>query len=197
LLFILPLLLVRLVLKPFFPAENDWADFALYSCYFILGFIVYSDKRFQVAVRRDWLVMLAFAAICFAALLLILALGDPFTWAEDPSLPQYYLVHGLITIDGWCWALFFLGLGMRKLDFTNATLEYCQGAILPVFVVHQPVIIVIAYYVVQMDASIAVKLPIVVFGSLAVSLALYEFVIRRIPLLRPLFGMKTQSLAKA
>ncbi|KPK09610.1 MAG: hypothetical protein AMJ56_10455 [Anaerolineae bacterium SG8_19] len=92
--------------------------------------------------------------------------------------------------------LFFLGLGMRKLDFTSATLEYCKNAILPVFVLHQPVIIAISYYVVQIDASIAVKLPIVVFGSLAVSLGLYEFVIRRNRPLRLLFGMKDRTHEK-
>lgn len=57
-------------------------------------------------------------------------------------------------------------------------------------------IIAISYYVVQMDASIAVKLPIVVFGSLAVSLGLYEFVIRRIRPLRLLFGMKDRATQK-
>jgi glucan biosynthesis protein C len=190
LVFVLPLLAIRLILKPFFPIENDWADFTLYFCYFLMGYLLYADKRFERAVWQDWSILLAIGVGCFVALLILLAIGDPFTWYETPSLPQFYLLWALITVDGWCWALFFLSLGMRKLDFTNATLDYCMTAILPIFVLHQPVIIAISYYVVQMDASIAVKLPIVVLGSLAVSLGLYEFVIRRIRPLRSLFGMK-------
>ncbi len=196
LLFILPIMAIRLILQPFFPIENDWADFIVYFCYFVIGYILYADERFERAVRRDWLVLLVFGVGCFAALLLLLATGDPFTWIDTPSLPQFYLLWALITVDGWCWTLFFLGLGMRKLDFTNATLDYCKNAILPVFVLHQPVIIAISYYVVQIDASIAVKLPIVVFGSLAVSLGLYEFVIRQIRPLRLLFGMKDRTPEK-
>jgi hypothetical protein len=61
---------------------------------------------------------------------------------------------------------------------------------LPFFVLHQPVIIVIAFFVVQWDASIEVKLPIVVLSSFAVAIGLHEFVVRRIRVLRPVFGMK-------
>jgi surface polysaccharide O-acyltransferase-like enzyme len=192
LLFVLPLIAIRLVLHPFFPVEDDWADFTLYFGYFLLGFVLYTDQRFQQAVRRDWLILLAGGVVCFAILLFLLVTSDPFAWAGNPGLPQFYLVWTLLTVFGWCWALFFLGLGMHKLDFTNATLDYCKEAILPVFVLHQPVIIVIAYYVVQMEASIAVKLPLVVFGSLAVTLGLYELVICHLGPLRALFGMKIE-----
>ena len=48
----------------------------------------------------------------------------------------------------------------------------------------------IAFFVVQWPYSIAVKLVTVVITSFVVTLAIYEFVIRRISFLRPLFGMK-------
>jgi len=69
-------------------------------------------------------------------------------------------------------------------------LSYGQEAIVPFFVVHQPVIIVIAYCVVQLNASLVPKLLIVVIGSFMGSLALYQFVIRRVGVLRVAFGMK-------
>ena len=58
----------------------------------------------------------------------------------------------------------------------------------------QPVIIVIAYFVVQWDAGIPVKLPVVVLGSLVVSVGLYELIIRRVDPLRVVFGMKSRHL---
>jgi TRAP-type mannitol/chloroaromatic compound transport system permease small subunit len=71
---------------------------------------------------------------------------------------------------------------------------------MPFFVLHQPVIIAIAYFVVQWDTStalgagtgITLKLLVVVLGSLLVTLGLVELVIKRIPVLRGLFGMKTR-----
>lgn len=190
LVFCLPIVTIRFLLHPFFPVENSWADFAVYFSFFVIGFLFYMDSRFQKAVYRDWKIFLLAGTGCFIALLLMLAFGDPFDWAVTPNLPGFYFLWAFITIDGWCWSMFFFGLGMHKLDFTNAALEYCKNVILPVFILHQPVIIAIAYYVVQMDASIAVKLPIVVLGTGAICLALFELVIRRINAFRFLFGMK-------
>ena len=68
---------------------------------------------------------------------------------------------------------------------------------LPFFLLHQPVIIVIAYYVVQWNAGIFPKLMTVVISSLLVTLALYEFVIRRVGFLRTVFGMKTTARPSA
>ena len=65
------------------------------------------------------------------------------------------------------------------------------------FLLHQSVIIVIAYYVVQWNTGIFVKLVTVVIGSLMVTLALYEFVIRRVGFLRTIFGMKTTARPSA
>jgi hypothetical protein len=52
------------------------------------------------------------------------------------------------------------------------------------------VIIVIAFYVVQWDVGVLVKLPVVVVGSFLIALALYELLVKRIGALRVLLGMK-------
>jgi hypothetical protein len=72
-------------------------------------------------------------------------------------------------------------------------LHYGQEAALPFFVLHQPVIIVIAFFVVQGNSGIWIKLPIVMLGSFLVTIGLYELVVRRIRLLRLLFGIKIQG----
>ena len=59
--------------------------------------------------------------------------------------------------------------------------------------VHQPVIFIIAFFVVQWSAGIPVKMLAVLISSLAVSVGLYEFVIRRISLLRAMFGMTARA----
>jgi glucan biosynthesis protein C len=56
-------------------------------------------------------------------------------------------------------------------------------------VIHQPVIIAVAFFVVQWSAGIPVKMLAVLAGSFAVSVGLYELVIRRIGPLRAAFGM--------
>ncbi|HET7091271.1 MAG TPA: hypothetical protein VFL17_21765 [Anaerolineae bacterium] len=55
-------------------------------------------------------------------------------------------------------------------------------------------IIVIAFFVVQWDAGIPVKLPVIVLGSFVASVGLYELIIRRVGPLRMVFGMKSRHL---
>lgn len=189
LLFILPLVLVQFVVRPIYSAEHDWADFIYLLVFFVSGYILYADQRFTQAIRRDWLVALILGIISFLSGLAIFVAVAP-EWADTPGIPGFYLFWSLWSVTGWCWTIFMLYVGMRFLDFRNKWLQYGQEAIVPVFLFHQPVIIVIAFFVVQWDAGIAVKLPIVVLSSFVVTLGLYEFFIRRVSAARALFGMK-------
>jgi hypothetical protein len=64
---------------------------------------------------------------------------------------------------------------------------------MPLFVLHQPVIMVIAYFVVQWEAGILVKLLVVVFASFLITLGLVELLIKPFGPIRMLFGMKRRE----
>jgi len=78
---------------------------------------------------------------------------------------------------------------MRFLDFTNKRLLYSREASYPFFFFHQPVIIFIAFYAVQWGVALPIKLLVVVIGAFAVTLGIYELLVRRINPVRALFGM--------
>lgn len=197
LVFALPPLIIRLGLQPFFPNEHDWADFFLLLSFFVIGYLVISDERLRQAVRRDWPVTLTVGTLAFlGAAVISFSTGE----LDIEAAPRHLLDFtwwGLFAVCGWCWTAFTLFIGMRFLNFSNRLLRYGQEAIVPFFVVHQPVIIVIAYFVVQLSAALVAKLLIVVVGSFAVSIALYQFVIKRIGVLRLAFGMKQSSRSTA
>jgi peptidoglycan/LPS O-acetylase OafA/YrhL len=93
----------------------------------------------------------------------------------------------------WGWALDVLYLAMRYLDFSNRWLEFGSNTIMPFYLLHQPVIIVISYFVVQWDAGIPIKLLVVIVGSMLVTLGLVEVLIRPFKPVRMLFGMKPRG----
>lgn len=194
LMFILPLLLVQLIFRPFFPLEHDWADFFYQFSFFLIGFILFADERIMKSIRRDWLIFLIFALGSTIILLLMFEVGDPFAWSTTPGIPEFYLVYIFVTTTSWCWINFILGIGMYFLDFSNTWLQYWKEAILPFYLVHQPIILIISFFVVQWDASILIKLPVVVFSSFIVSLSFFEVIIKRIEFLRPFFGMKAKKI---
>jgi peptidoglycan/LPS O-acetylase OafA/YrhL len=191
LLFAIPLTIIQLVLRPYFSAYQDWADFVHMLVYFVYGYILYTDERFAPAVRRDWPLMLAGGLLCTLLIFAGGGIGLVYEWMDSPDTPGFYLYWSVWSIKGWCWTLFMLYIGMRYLDFTNKWLVYGRETIVPFYLLHHPVIIGIAFFVVQWDAGITIKFLVVVVGSLLVTLGLIELVVKRIPLLRRLFGMKT------
>ncbi|MFC2030911.1 acyltransferase family protein [Chloroflexota bacterium] len=197
LLFVIPLVVMQLALRPYSPAYQGWADFVNMLVFFVVGYILYADERFAPAVRRDWPLMLATGVLGTLFILVGGAAGVVTEWMDSPGTPGFYLSWSVWSIIGWCWTLFILYIGMRYLDFTNKWLVYGRETILPFYLLHQPVIIVIAFFVVQWDTGITLKLLVVVLGSLLVTLGLVEYVIKRITVLRRLFGVKTWRREKA
>jgi surface polysaccharide O-acyltransferase-like enzyme len=190
LIFILPPIVVRLGLHPFFPVQNDWADFFSHGTFFVLGFLMFSDERFTMAIRRDGWILLGVGMVAIVAAMAIGMSLEAFDIEKAPTTVWEFAMWGLVAACGWCWTAFMLFVGMRFMDRDNKLLRYSLGAILPFFVVHQPVILAIAYFVVQWEATLPIKLLVVVLGSFLVSIGIYEWGIKRVGVLRRLFGMK-------
>jgi glucan biosynthesis protein C len=190
LLFVLPIAVVRLSLQPFFPQAQNWADFFSHGVFFVLGYLLFADERFLRAIRRDWLILLGVGIVAMLAVMAIGVSLESFDIEKPPRTFWEFLLWGLIAVCGWCWTAFVLFIGMRYLDRDSKALRYGLSVNLPFFVVHQPAILAVAYFVVQWRASIAVKLVVVVLGAFVVSIGLTELIIKRVGLLRALFGMK-------
>jgi peptidoglycan/LPS O-acetylase OafA/YrhL len=194
LLFVLPLALSRALIQPFFPGEDHgWLDFVYYFLFFLSGYIIYSDDRFLGAIRRDrWLLFGSGVVGLVGYFGLAAVYGDlVFEWFLTFVLPGSIFVILAFTLMSWGWALSALYAAMKYLNFSNRWLAYGNETIMPFYLFHQPVIVVIAFFVVQWDAGVTLKLSVVVLGSLLVTLGLVELV-KRIKVLRGLFGIKTR-----
>ena len=190
-LFVVPVILSRVLLQGSYPGYTDWADFTYMFVFFVLGYVLYADKRFITAIRRDG--KLAFGAGLAVTVIMVGALtfGAGREWIETPGSIGFYLAWTLASVNAWCWTIAALSAGMRFLQVRNRWLDYGQEAILPFYVFHQPVIVIIALYVVEWPVGILVKWPVIVLASFVTTLGLYHFVIRRIRPARALFGMKS------
>ncbi len=190
LLFFIPLAIIRLALHPFFPQEHSWADFFVQLSFFLLGYVLFSHEAFLQAIRRDWRIILGVGILAAASGVAIATYTGTLDVQSPPGDGLDVLLWTIIAVDSWCWPLFVLSVGMRYLNYTDKYLEYGKDAILPFFVLHQPVIIILAFFAVQWQAGLGIKLLFVVIGSFCVTLGIYEFLIRRVALLGQLFGMK-------
>lgn len=190
LMFIFPVAAVRISLQPFFPDYADWADFAYMLVFFIYGYLIFADQRLVQAIRRDWHLALTIGVISTLTMLVGLAFGEGSQWVKDPRTAGFYLGWGLVGVNGWCWTLFAMWVGMRLFDFRNRWLDRAQELIVPFYVFHQPPIVFLAFFVVGWQAGVLVKLGAVVLGSLVITFGLCEGIVRHLKPARALFGMK-------
>jgi peptidoglycan/LPS O-acetylase OafA/YrhL len=193
LVFVIPLATVQFVLQPFFPDQHDWGDFIFMLLFFISGYMLIADEQFTRAIRRDWLLHLFLAIACMGFFFSSVADVPVFEWFESPATPGFYVAWTVFSINSWCWTMVLFYIGMRHLDFSNERLQYGREASYPFFFLHQPVIIFIAFYVVQWEVGLLIKLLAVVIGSFAVTLGLYELLVRRVNPVRAVFGMKART----
>jgi hypothetical protein len=93
--------------------------------------------------------------------------------------------------SAWCWLLAILGFGMRYLAVDRPVLRYANEAVLPFFILHQTVLLVVGYSVMSWEIHDALKWVIVFISSFIIIILLYVFLVRKLDLLRFLFGMRT------
>lgn len=181
----LPLGVNELLLKPLFPESHnlirDWYIFNHYLLLTLFGFVLAGMPGIWdwLAARRRWALAAGLATLV-ACVAMIEAGLLPHDTVGD---------HLLANLFTWFCIMAFLGYGRRYLSFSNPLLRWARDASYPVYILHQTVIIVIAYYVIAQPWRAASKYWLVLLPTMLVCVLMYE-VIRRVAALRFLFGMK-------
>jgi peptidoglycan/LPS O-acetylase OafA/YrhL len=152
-----------------------------HAWFFLSGFLIASSERLQQSIQRMRWVWLA------GAVLLTI------TQVSDASAA--YGLGGLEHEDlmAYLWILTFLGWARHRLNFCTPRLQQANEAVLPFYILHQPVLLSIGYFVVQWAIPDLAKWMIISASSFIIILALYEYGVRRINILRFFFGMKTMK----
>ncbi|MFJ3762125.1 acyltransferase [Streptomyces sp. NPDC090080] len=181
--------------------EEDYAGWHRWSylLFFVAGFALATDDRFRTVMRRDagraaWLGALLFAAA-----------GPGFALADAPFTETTALAvssRALFGAAGWCLVVAIPGLlDRRRLkpppevpDQTPTTRRrlyaYLAAAVLPLYILHQPIVVAVAYFVTGWSAPIVVEYVVLVVIALTLTLTAYELLVRRTRATRFLFGMR-------
>src|SRR5215472_10166019 len=176
---------------------------------FLYGFLIAGDARYEAALRRVRWPALAAALLATVGLLAWAAtLNSRGISPMTGAAPGWSALQGLA---GWSWLVAILGWGAavtarwRRPRGPAASplpaaheprwrraARYSNEAVLPFYLLHEPVIVAAAYLIVRWHAPALVKYPALVAISFAATLAIYELAIRRYRPTRILFGMKAR-----
>lgn len=187
-----PLAVIEGVLRPRWPGfqnlYDDWANFCLYLTYFVYGYLICADARVGRAIARQRYLA---SGLAIASMSVLFGL-----WiTENVPEPGYSVVY--ITyqcyrgFNSWFWVVALLGWGQRYLNFNSRWLQYFNQAAYPFYILHQTVIVAIAFYIVQWNMDWITKFWIISTVSLVITILLYDLVVKRTNLTRFLFGLKS------
>ena len=197
-LFIIPLAVVAISVRAAFPQYLHWADFFYFLLFYIYGYIFISDKRLVRAISEQSTALFVTGLACYSVFLYLSLFTDHMrSWFEHPSYSFGYLFFQFLrSINDFAWTVFFLSIGIKFFNSAAKKLKYLNEAVLPFYILHQTMILLIGFYVVQLSVPIFVKFLIITSSSFLVIGIIYEFLIRRIKPLRFLFGMRVVKVAQ-
>jgi len=190
-----PIVLISVCLQ-WIPQQNDhgWTKFLSYLAFFLIGYIIPMEKHFFEGIKKCGWVALLLGIITFSVEgLLVFKVGyDP---TEVSSLSWTYVCFQLAaSLGSISWIIFFLSMGAKYLNHKSKKIAYCNEAILPFYILHQTMILLVGRFIIHSKLSIPVKYIIISIISFALIFALYEFLIKRINVLRFLFGMRAKRV---
>ncbi|TRZ45097.1 acyltransferase family protein [Robertkochia solimangrovi] len=174
LLFVLETLLVKPQIFAMY--AETWHGFFLGLIAFACGFLLmYSGTSFwQTVLKWKW-------GYFGLALVLYLVRYSIF----NLEAPGY-----LMAIESNCWIFWIFGLGYQFLNKPGKLLSYLSKAAYPVYIIHMFVLYAGANLILPLSIPVTLQFIVLTLFTFILCFLLYEFIIRRIRILHPIFGLK-------
>lgn len=191
---VLYLFVIRLCMLSSFPTTHalvdDWFNHATYLFLFLFGALIAPSADFwqQLGTMRWRSLMLALAGWIF-----IVAYYGYFNDARPVPDSLRFFQRAVWALMSWNAMLAACGFARQHLQRDNAARRYLTQAVFPVYILHQTLIVLLT------QSLLPAKFPVLAEALLLISLTFvlsftgFELV-RRLPYLRPLFGLAMRSV---
>ncbi|MEP7143208.1 MAG: acyltransferase family protein [Ferruginibacter sp.] len=191
LLMALPIIIILITLKPIFPDYTSVADFFVYSCFFVYGFILIKEHARMLPILKRNHTVLLILGILSSLVLIGCLLDEPLRKAAFD--PEYNLNHIIVSVpiglSAFSWTLYFVSLFSSKFNFNNRALAELNRSVLPVYIVHQSIIVVAGFYIINYVNNGFLEFVLIVLTTIIGSILSYYF-IKMFKVTRFLFGLK-------
>jgi glucan biosynthesis protein C len=187
-LFPIPFLIMKAVIpQPILAAGSGGWGFLFYLWFLMTGFMMVSSDKLQNRIKSQrWI------SLCLGVVLLTAYLYQLFSPSRGLLMDwnHEWVNYGLSVFSAWCWLFAIFGFGMKHLTFDRPFLRYANEGVLPFFILQQPVLLIVGYFVMDWNIHAFAKWCITFSISFIIVIALYVLIVRRVDVFRFLFGMK-------
>ena len=186
---------VRVALLSKYPITHglvdDWYNHATSLPMFMLGALLgRAGAAWQRFDDARW-TALGLALGCWAALIVFFSLPESTTLHPDIDSWRM-LMRYVYMLCAWSAIVAVCGFAHRHLNRDNPSRAYLTEAVFPVYILHQTLIVSIAHLIKPVNVAPAIEGLVLIVLTLTISLGVFEMV-RRVAVLRPLFGLGLQQ----
>lgn len=161
--------------------------FIFYLGFLLLGWVSTADPRFVRAAEQLRGPAMTAGVVLSICWVFANELGDGFA---ETTLGLAGV--GLLAMAAvWLMLVGLIGFGKRHLDRSSRTERYFGEASYPLYILHQMIIVILAFYIVRLTTATVLQGILLFVSSVFCIFALYE-IVRRVGPLRFLLGMKAR-----
>jgi glucan biosynthesis protein C len=168
-------------------AFGGWSPFS-YLILFVLGFLIAFDSRYRETMQKGRFISLGLGTLTSSLMFLF-----PVDLAPIGNAAEYVVIICFRSFNSWFSLLAILGFGSKYLNFSNGILRYARETVLPFYALHQTIIVLVGFYIANWEMNVMVKYVTLSTLSFAGIIATYDLLIKRVKVLRFLFGMKVKD----
>jgi hypothetical protein len=188
----IPIAVFRVLLKRHFPDYTGWCDLVMYGFYFLWGFIYTSHEGLKQTILKSRYIALIIGSVLFLVYIYSFTVKETFLGHlfQDYSVYSYYLFQETAgALVSWCWIIFIVSMGMKYLNRDSKFREPLNEAVLPFYILHQTVLLLIGFVVVKWDWNSWGKFGFIALSAFFMISITYVLVIKPFNFTRYLFGM--------
>ncbi|HXY82102.1 MAG TPA: acyltransferase family protein [Candidatus Saccharimonadales bacterium] len=194
LLLAIPVIIVNIAaVPPYFVFPSGYGGWKLppYLMLFIIAYVMASSPQFEESIEKNRTISLMLG-IVLSIIIIAIAASTGGTSPSSGIDSSYVAVSTIWALNGWCWVTAILGFGRKYLSFNHKYLKVSNELVLPFYILHQSIIVAVAFYVVGLDLIVIEKYLLIVVLSFPLIVALL-YPISKVNVLRFLFGMRMKN----
>lgn len=192
--FAIPLIILKIISKKYDPNDDtvitNLSTTLFYGYFFVAGIVLASTPSLWSSLkkyRKGNLIIVIMAIILFYGYYLLPNDIAATYWELSTRWDLWYGISALVS---WTVIITLLGYGQLWFAKSSTLVTKLNEAIYPFYILHQTVLIVIGYYIIQQSWNIPIKLSVLAITSFVVIVCIYRLIVYPFTVTRFLFGMK-------
>ncbi|MBI9103111.1 MAG: acyltransferase family protein [Spirochaetales bacterium] len=181
--------LIELLLRPSYPGYQsfigDWANVAVYFCFYTFGFIMGQSKDLIDRITGNMRMFLILALS--SAILYLILKRAAFTEANQIQLMILSFLWGAAA---YTWVMTIIGFTRKYLNKNNRLLKYLSMTSFSLYLFHYLILSLLNFFLLKTQLNPYLIWLITCVGTYLIFILLFELVLKRVAPLRYICGIR-------